>query len=125
MLHANNRSVNVSRIDLIAALKEGREKHAAEYEQAKVDCQEAAVKFLTEALQRASVGDLGDIVFRLQKPERHVDDYDEVIAMMSHSVDETISLDSQSFRAYFMGEWDWKRGFDLASASLSGYLGKS
>lgn len=124
MLHAKNRSVNVSRKDLIVALKEGRDKHVAEYKLAKTDYHEAAIKFLGEALERASAGDLSDIVFRLSKPESHVDDYDEVIAMMSHSVDETISLDSQSFRAYFMGEWDWKRSFDMASASLSGYLGK-
>ncbi|MFP5338446.1 MAG: hypothetical protein ACLGIW_08140 [Gammaproteobacteria bacterium] len=124
MLHAHNRSVNVDRLALVAALKDGRVKHVDEYVQAYKDYEEAAVKFLSEALKRAKKGDLSDITFRLQKPENHTADYDEIIAMMEHSVDPTISLDSQSFRAYFMGEWDWKRGFEMATASISGYLGK-
>ncbi|WP_338756790.1 hypothetical protein V9385_15650 [Pseudomonas juntendi] len=124
MLHANNRVVNVDRAELIKALKQGREKHLADFQQAKIDFEEAAVKFLTESLGRAQKGDLSDIVFKLPRPESHVGDYDEIIAMMEQSVDTTISLDSQSFRAYFLGEWDWKRGFEVALASVGGYLGK-
>ena len=124
MLHANNRSVNVSRLELIQSLKEGRERHAIDYETAAQDYKDAAIKFLSDALKRSKKGDLSDIVFKLPKPENHTADYDEIIAMMERSVDETISLDSQSFRAYFLGEWDWKRGFDLAMTSLGGYLGK-
>lgn len=124
MLHANNRSVNVSRIELITALKTGRERHEIDYATAAQDYEDAAVKFLTDALKRAKKGDLSNITFKLPKPENHVADYDEIISMMERSVDETISLDSTSFRAYFLGEWDWKRGFDMATASLGGYLGK-
>ncbi|SEI98358.1 hypothetical protein SAMN04244579_02688 [Azotobacter beijerinckii] len=124
MLHANNRSVNVSRLELIQSLKEGRERHTVDYETAAQDYKDAAIKFLSDALKRAKKGDLSDIAFKLPKPENHTADYDEIIAMMERSVDETISLDSQSFRAYFLGEWDWKRGFDLAMTSLGGYLGK-
>lgn len=124
MLHMHNRTVNVERGELISSLKEGREKHVAEYEQAKADYAEAAVKFLGDALKRAKKGDLSDITFKLPKPESHAAEYDEIIAMMERSVDNTISLDSQSFRAYFLGEWEWKRGFDLAMTSIGGYLGK-
>lgn len=124
MIHANNRHVNVSRQDLLETLLKGREAHAQQYEQAKADYAEAAEKFLAEALERVRAGDLSNIVFKLQRPENHVGDYDEVIKMMEHSVDEVISLDSSSFRAYFMGEWGWKRDFDFAMASIGGYLGK-
>ncbi|MCP1651661.1 hypothetical protein [Pseudomonas nitroreducens] len=124
MLHANNRSVNVSRVELISALKGGRERHAIDYATAAQDYEDAAIKFLSDALKRAKKGDLSDIHFKLPKPENHTGDYDEIIAMMEQSVDSTISLDSPSFRAYFLGEWDWKRGFDLAMTSLGGYLGK-
>lgn len=125
MMHVNNRTVNVKRADLLKALVEGREKHVADYAQAMADYREAAEKFLGEALERAKAGDLSNLRFDLPRPESNVGDYDEVIAMMELSVDDVISLDSGSFRAYVMGEWSWTHQLMKTTGALRNYLGKS
>lgn len=124
MMHANNRTVNVSRLVLLDALRKGRDAHIDEYESVMADYRDAAEKFLAEALERAQRGDLSNLRFDMPRPECHAGEYDEVIAMMEYSVDEVISLDSSSFRAYVLGEWTWKHALKAATASLSAYLGK-
>lgn len=124
MMHANNRTVNVKRTDLLSALKDGRARHVAEFDQAMIDYREAAEKFLSEALERAKAGDLSNLRFDLPRPESHVGEYDEVIAMMEMSVDDEISLDSGSFRAYVLGEWSWTHQLLKTTGALRSYLGK-
>lgn len=123
MFNMRQQLVNVSRIELIEALKAGLAAHKVEYVEAKKDYAVAVVKFLEEALHRAECGDHSDLVLRLPKPENHERDYTNAIEMLEQSVDDSIQLDSESFRAYFKGEWSWKRSFAESAVALKGYLG--
>lgn len=117
-----NRNVNVSRVDLLAKLRVGRAQHASDYDVAKREYQEAAVKFLGDALKRAKKGDLRDITFNLSRPSSYLPEYDRIIAMMQASVDEVVTLSSGEFNQYWLGEWAWKGSFEAASAMVGGYL---
>jgi hypothetical protein len=44
--------------------------------------------------------------------------------MLEYSVDETLTLDADTFRAYFKGEWAWKARFNDIIGSTKAYLGK-
>lgn len=125
MLNMQRQLVNVDRLQLIEALRTGLSTHKVEYSEAKKDYEAAVVKFLEEATARAKSGNFQDLVLRLTKPENHEKDYTNVIELLEVSVDATIQLDSDAFRAYYKGEWGWKRSFTEASASLKSYLGAS
>lgn len=122
MLNMRQQTVNVDRLQLIAALKSGLEAHRAEYAEAKADYDVAVVKFLSEALERAKAGNHSDLVLRLTKPENHTRDYTNIIELLEVSVDETIQLDSDAFRAYYKGEWSWKSAFGASASTLKSYL---
>lgn len=122
MLSLRQQSVNVDRHQLIQALRDGLETHKVEYVEAIKDYEKAVVKFLEEATERAKRRNFNDLVLRLQKPENHEKDYTNVIELLEVSVDETIQLDADSFRAYYKGEWGWKASFGLAASSLKSYL---
>lgn len=123
MLNMRQQHVNVDRLQLIAALQAGLETHKVEYAEATKDYEKAVVKFLEEATERAKRRNFTDLVLRLQKPENHVKDYTNVIELLEVSVDETIQLDSEAFRAYYKGEWNWKASFGASASALKTYLG--
>lgn len=117
MLSLRSRSVNVSRTDLIEAVKRGKELHLKAYAEAQSDYQVNVNVFLTEAVRRVSQGDFSMVKIPFDPPVLRTTEYDEVIEMMEVSVDETINLDAESYKAYYKNEWPWTRSF-LESAAL-------
>lgn len=117
MLNLRQQTINVSRKDLLANLYANLESHKAEYKQAMIDYQEKVISELSAALSRAQSGDFSNVNVRVEKPDDHCQDFMDVISMLEMSVDETINLDSEAFKAYFRNEWPWKRQFDMLMAS--------
>lgn len=117
MLNLRTQTVNVSRTDLLANLYANFESHKAEYKQAMLDYQAKVIADLSAALARAEAGDFTKVTVRVDRPESHEQDFIDVIGMLEMSVDETINLDSEAFKAYFRNEWPWKRQFDMLMAS--------
>lgn len=122
MMNLRQQTVTVDRLKLIAALQSGLEAHRIEYAEAKADYIAAVKKFMSEANERAQAGDFTNLVLRLTKPDNREKDYTNVIEMLEESVSETIQLDSDTFRAYYKGEWSWKGAFEASASSLKSYL---
>lgn len=117
MLNLRTQTVNVSRESLIKALYANLEEHKAEYKQAMLDYQAKVIADLSAAIARAQAGDFAKVNVHVNQPESHEQDFLDVISMLEMSVDETINLDSEAFKAYFRNEWPWKRQFDMLTAS--------
>lgn len=121
MLNQHNRSVNVKRQDLLVALKSGLETHSAQYQEALGDFRAKVLHDLkqkTKEVTRASDKDLVSIqTLYISPPQNHEQEYLEMIDMFEVSVDETINLDHQSFKAFFKNEWPWQQQFAAAAAS--------
>lgn len=117
MINLHSKSVNVTRADLIAALKTNMQKHVAEYNEAVSDYQAKVIADLAAALDRAKAGDFSKVSVSVQRPESHEQEFIDIIDMMEMSVDETINLESSAFKAYFRNEWPWKKAFDLIATS--------
>jgi hypothetical protein len=120
-LGLHSQSVNVSRVKLLAALKENLAKHRKDYAEAIINYRLALKADLVEALNQAN-----DPEFRLEKinvdfshPKSYANQYQQVIDMLDFSVDETINLDSQAFRAYIKDEWAWKGDFDVTNRTYA------
>lgn len=117
MINMRSQSVNVNRGELIFALKENLATHRLELESANRDYKELVTNELRAALDRATHGDFSMVEVSIKKPQSHEKDFIEIIEMMEMSVDETINLDSEAFRAYFKNEWPWKQSFDLLAST--------
>ncbi len=115
------RDVKVKRCELLEKVKENRQKHIAEYDEAVAGYKEAAIKAVDRALEklRQQIDDLqaGEVLqlaavsFDLAVPENHARDYDQVIAMLEMSVDDELTIRSDEFACYVMDDWDWKDHF--------------
>jgi hypothetical protein len=122
VINLRQQQVTVKREALLEALVKGKQTHDAEYAQALDDYKAAVRRFLTEALERTDKGDYSDVTLRLPKPGYYGNEYINVIDMVKMSIDETFTIDGDSFRAYFRGEWSWRSTFEAASGSLKSYL---
>jgi hypothetical protein len=116
-LGLHSQTVNVSRKKLLDALEENLKKHCLAYEKAVLDYRKALQVDLTEALVKANdpKSNLADIKVEFKHPVSYAAQYVQVIDMLKFSVDETIQLESEAFRAYVKDEWSWKSGFELTN----------
>jgi hypothetical protein len=107
----------VNRLDLLKKLQDNRDQHEQIYTLAVQGYIEAVTQELKDKLQAVKDGD--DISRHLTnvKPENHLDDYDEVIGMMSMNIESEVTLDQSLFRQYVMDQWNWKQQF-VTSTSL-------
>lgn len=129
MMNIRQRSVNVNRIELLAKLKENLDKHRIEYQEALLEFHVRLVEDLKLAAKKVAKtenpADLKNFSFSIQFPQNHEQDFVDVIEMLEMSVDETINLDSESFKAYIKNEWQWQHHFraaKLAYASVGSSL---
>jgi hypothetical protein len=120
-LGLHSQSVNVSRHSLLAALKVNLLKHQKDYTQAVIN-----YRLALQADLAAALGQAHDPDFRLDKikvdfshPQSYASQYQQVIDMLEFSVDETINLDSQAFRAYIKDEWSWKGSFETTNSTYA------
>lgn len=122
MLTLHRQSVNVSRVQLLEKLKQNLVTHEAEYTEAVQDYQQVCKLFSETLVQEIHEGNYKNVVFKIPAPQSHAQKYKDVIDMLEFSVDETIELDSTSFKAYYKNEWEWSAGFQDYSKSLKSRL---
>lgn len=123
MLTMRTQAINVTRLALLEALKVGRTLHEDALREAVADYQAAAITFLAEATARVQRGDFTKVHFKLQEPQSNLQKYDDMIDMFSVSVDETINLDMESYKAYYKNEWPWTNSFLEAAQGYKAFLG--
>ncbi len=123
MMNLRQRSVNVSRKELLAKLKENLALHRQEYQEALVEFHTRLLEDLKLAQKKVSkienIESLKNFRFSVPFPQNHEKDYEEVIEMLEMSVDENINLDSESFRAYVKNDWQWKASFAAAKMAYA------
>jgi len=120
MMNIRQRSVNVSRTELLAKLKENLEIHKREYEEALVACHTKLIEDLVRTTKNVEKmtdpRKLKNFRFQFAFPQNHTQEYIDVIEMLEMSIDENINLDSESFKAYIKNEWSWSGQFNTSKA---------
>ncbi|AMV24681.1 hypothetical protein VT84_09820 [Gemmata sp. SH-PL17] len=124
-----DREVKVKRDELLAVLRENRERHIREYKAACIGYREVALGRLEESFQEArevvnrlKEGQTVSVVgFRisLSVPVNYEKAYDQIIRMMEMSVDTEIVLTASQFACFVMDDWEWKEDW---AASIAQYL---
>lgn len=116
------KTVKVSVVRLLSALKSNREKHIAEYNEAVKGYREQCIAKMKENLAKAEAG--GDILVSLAgcyKPESHEKDYDHAISMCEWTTSPEVELSASEFQQYVNDEWTWQQSFKTVNAM---YLSK-
>ncbi|MGZ8924597.1 MAG: hypothetical protein ACXW2E_01810 [Nitrososphaeraceae archaeon] len=116
MLNSRNKSVNVSRVELLKVLIKNLEVHREQYKEAVDDFTTKLKLELTEALITVNdvhfnMESVKKIKIGLQPPVNHENEYIEVIEMLEMSIDDSINLDAESFKAYIKNQWSWTNYF--------------
>ncbi len=115
-MFGNKLTVNVDRIELIETLKKNRQVHKSQYQDAITGFRIELEKELKQKLKNLKAGIAFELLWDNQKPENHITDYDDVIAMLEVSVDKTVQLDHEQFKQWFKDEWDWKRSWSARNS---------
>jgi hypothetical protein len=121
----HNRTVNVDRMELLSALQKNRAAHSVELDEVVIDYKAKLlndIKLLGKTVSKTeSLEELQQLhLWFPPAPVSHDTEYAEIIDMLEMSVDTTISLDAQEFKAYFKNEWQWRQAFAAAAASYKG-----
>lgn len=115
MLNQHNRSVNVSRKELLTALIANLAAHRKDYLEAVADYRVKVLHDLKKKTKEATKATDEQLLrmshLYFNPPQNHEQEYLDMIEMFEMSVDENINLDHASFKAYFKNEWPWSQQF--------------
>ncbi len=123
MFTSHQKTVNVNRESLITVLEENLEQHRKEFKEAVAAYRNKISKDLEAAIHdidRAETNkEIQSVRVHFNFPPNYENEYVEAIDMLRFSVDETIQLDHQTFKAYVKNEWAWTNQFKTLAASYS------
>jgi hypothetical protein len=110
-------SVKIDVKQLLGHLKENREKHIVDFEEAMIGYRKAMIDTLNAKLKAAKKEEDVDHSIRITRPISYLDSYDEAIAMLEWTTQSEVELDRSDFKQYVRDEWAWKQSF-VATSSL-------
>lgn len=109
-------SVKVDKNKLLEKLKENRELHKREYDQAVIKHRNEVIAELQKRLRDVEAGEKIDLNFNLPTPREFLDTFDEAIAMLEWEKDDVIDLDRTDFSRYVLNQWEWRQQFQAATS---------
>lgn len=112
-------TVKVRKDELLAKLKSNRESHRALFLEAQEGYRDLVIAELDKSLQDAREGREIRTYIRMDAPQDHTDDYDNVIEMLKMSVDDTIELKAIEFQCYVMDKWQWAQAAFVANSAYA------
>jgi len=106
MRHLGNRTIKVKKDDLIEKIKENKEIHVKEYEEAVVAYKEEALKQLAVQTSKVKEGAL-DAKLELVTPVNNSDNYDKIVEMFTWEVENEVELSQDEFNEYVQDETEF------------------
>lgn len=117
------RTCKVKKSQLITTLRENREKHQREFQDAWKGYQDALITAFQKRLEQAKALKPGGSVshsITLDTPTDHTAEYDRALKMLEWEQDEILVLSMNDFNCYVMDDWDWQRSFKAIASNYSG-----
>jgi len=101
-----NRTIKISKFDLIEKIKQNQKEHISEYLNAVEGFKKEATKQLEDLTRRVGTGDIDDIILQLTKPINNSENYDKILEMFEWEVDTIVELSQDEFKEYVQDEGD-------------------
>lgn len=110
----------VDKEELLAKLRENREKHKETFKKADKEWRKKATKALRKAAEAAPDKIDAYPLNKLPAPESYLGSYDQVIARLEMEVEDTVELDENEFAYFVLDNWHWRGQF---AANTRQYVG--
>jgi hypothetical protein len=112
---------------LLGKVEEQRRKHLAEYELALAGWREKMMSMCMQVVGNCKklLTYPRDLHKLSQMPEKHVEDFDNAIAMLENATDAVIELDQDMFNTLVLGKWDWQAQFKITNSVYGQHMSKS
>ena len=113
--------------EVLETLHKNLEEHLVIYNEALEGFREEGMATLSKQLEELKANNLrridagkdpAPISIHINAPVSHESDYDAVISMLEHCVEETVTFNQQQYCMYMMDRWDWQKSF---LTTVSGY----
>lgn len=105
-MQPNARTIEVSKEELIKTIKENKDRHIIEYDEAVKAYREEAKKQLNEQKRALAKGNL-HIRVNLVTPINKSDEYDKLVKMFEWEINKTVILSQGEFNEYVLDETDF------------------
>lgn len=112
-------NIKVKKSELLAKIKENREKHHKIFLEALDGYQKKMIKVLLQMLKEVRKGKRIQHMINLPLPQDMTQSYDTVIGMLEMSTEEEIKLSSMDFSKFVEDKWEWSRNFLHSNAPYS------
>jgi len=113
------KTVKIKREELLAVVRENKEKHIAEYNESVEDFKKAVVVITKNNLKLVNTGEL-DSIAKVKNlpavPTSYEQSYTRAIRMLELSIEDVIELDDTTFNQLVLDEWNWKSNFQLSGS---------
>ena len=106
MRHAGNRTILLKKGDLIAKIKENKEIHIKEFDEAIIAYKEEALKQLARQTSKVEEGGL-DAKLDLITPVNNAENYDKILEMFTWDVRDEVELSQNEFLEYVQDETEF------------------
>lgn len=121
-------TITVTKQDLLAKIKENREKHHQVFLDSLLGYKAAALQALEAHVKDLQDGRTPEIRIILSRPVDHTREYDRVIGMLEMDKGSEFTLDEVTYAQYVDDDWQWKRQWlrkmsDYAEQSASAAYG--
>ena len=129
------KSVRIERVKLLEKVRENREKHVTEYNEAVQDYIDLVQEVLASNLKTVKKNikiakDMNSVKadFDSQRPlprspMTYENEYNRAISMLEMSNDDVIEIESEVFNQLVLDEWDWKNNFVVSNMAYKTALG--
>lgn len=103
--------IRVDRQKIMMIIAENRKKHYQEYNEAVHDFREMAIEKMRDNLKVAEGGGGIDLYIDLDRPQSHLQEYDDVLGLLEMGTEDAVVLTSADYKKYVMDEWVWTESF--------------
>jgi len=121
MRHTGNRTIKVEKAKLIQQIKDNKERHIKEFENAVVAYKEEALKQLKAEIEKVEGGSL-DAKLNLITPVNNAENYDKIIEMFEWEVESEVELSQEEFNEYVQDETQFARDAKFSNTFYSSSL---
>ena len=111
------RKVQVAKDKLLERLKQNRDQHDREYQEALGGYRSRLVLVLTRMFEAAKRKEDVSHKIDLTVPEDHLADYDRALQVMEWEQRDSLRLSQGEFDRYVMDNWSWSKKFKAVHAS--------
>ena len=112
-------SITMPKTELIAILNQNLVDHKQTYNEAIEIYREKMVDDLNKKIDLIKAGKHIEHYIRLPVPEEHTEDYEDVLEMLGHDINDEIDLDQSTYKQYVKNDWAWQHAFMANTASYT------